>query len=1116
QKAAQQARAFLKTAEDSLTTFGKGAGLGIQPAAKVQEAYNLSNFGASKHFTDRVVSAYFKMKPTEATTAMVKNVLKETYGDVGQIKGVTEAAIKIADRVVNHAIVRDLSLKSSEYIGGAISGSAIVYAADIDINNDGEVDLMDMFYGAVLGTAGVKALKMGKKFLTNSYKALELSYANERKVVLDRVNNKIAEYLKTMNTTEELAKQTANFADTPLYKYIQIRDSLIKNKTVAGLQKAMINNPDYLKKLQNLGKPLISSKDSASLTKAILEGKDMSKYTTRFKSSLINVVDELDVDNFVKVMESEISKNIPKSVSRTATMNKVLADLDSVTPTLLNKNISYMKGITDNNELSSKVATMQIIDKTLTMQLKQAADTISKMFDAEGKILKSVTPEAYQKAALEFSKIKTATHTYQAYYAGLKSELGRSLNMLQLMGKKVGGLDLEALTGGQGTVAAQARLLSEAMAKGNPDEIVATLGMGDYFVDAFRQWRYGALLSRPSTWFNNVLTSSMEQGRKYGEKKVAKLASKIGSKLGREKGIFSTESFQQLEFEEQVMYEALNSNIFKSFKALGEFVKTGGEAGAGSQHTGKIGGTAFKDLADRYVVGKSLKGTEGGKAIGKFFELLDEFSGFSTKAIGVGDALNSTFAFEQSYVELTARKAFKEAAKMGLKGVELKAKAGDLFKYFYDTPTKDILDGAAWLAEKNVFKTPLEGWLANLMKAVNYDSPSAKLAQSIFLPFQKGAINVYLEGGRYLPGIMHLPTFAKEQHMMLAKGLLTKEEFMVRRGMGYLMSLMAATHFFTGKVRGSSGDYFNAQGEPKHSITISNYSLDMSRIGALFLPYFTTISALEAGKNIIFGTTEVDETTGEVVQKDKGVLEKIGLLINEVAIIPLGQVLASSPLQGIVDFAALIDGLSGEALADVVSKVITTTIPGIIKDMSSTLDPTVRETYSTLDKIMSRLPGASKLLKPARDLYGEPVKIGLHTTLSPIPVREVDNDPLKVALDDVGISFQKYNRSLRRVYGVELTPDQHEERAILNGKLIRQERDNILKVLEEVEKEAEDSGASVKVLNTRKALVLHRFLSIIRTATANEMLIRYPALNKQVGVDSFIRRGGDPTTIEGM
>jgi hypothetical protein len=115
-----------------------------------------------------------------------------------------------------------------------------------------------------------------------------------------------------------------------------------------------------------------------------------------------------------------------------------------------------------------------------------------------------------------------------------------------------------------------------------------------------------------------------------------------------------------------------------------------------------------------------------------------------------------------------------------------------------------------------------------------------------------------------------------------------------------------------------------------------------------------------------------------------------------------------------------------------------------IAQMARASDPYSRQARTVMDQIKNKIPGLSETLLPRRDVWGEempnPAALGA-AGLTAIYERQISNDPVNLAMLNLGISPAAVTRKIRNV---DLSDQQYDDYARIAGRMTKMRLDAIV------------------------------------------------------------------------
>lgn len=148
-------------------------------------------------------------------------------------------------------------------------------------------------------------------------------------------------------------------------------------------------------------------------------------------------------------------------------------------------------------------------------------------------------------------------------------------------------------------------------------------------------------------------------------------------------------------------------------------------------------------------------------------------------------------------------------------------------------------------------------------------------------------------------------------------------------------------------------------------------------------------------------------------------------------------------------------------------------VPALFSQTAQAMDPMQRDAQSIIDRIRSRVPGASRALPPRRDVLGRPVPGGNGgglSAFSPMFTSTAQNDATIRAIGEAGVHIGRPSRTYDGGKS-ELTPQQYSDFQELAGAFAKPELDAIVREPRWLEMDTDERQARVTKIMTaaRKA-----------------------------------------------
>ena len=654
--------------------------------------------------------------------------------------------------------------------------------------------------------------------------------------------------------------------------------------------------------------------------------------------------------------------------------------------------------------------TKQLAERQLGMTAKQLAErrpgeaySAEQLTGARILLSESATDVAAKaKSALSGSQADLdAFRTAMAHHAGVHAatsgaitEAARTFNALKI---KVGGQrlplpgNLRELDDPE-KLKAFAEMISELPTEDAVGRFMHGLSKTTAWDKAYELWING-LLSSPVTHAANFLGNSLATALTVPERAIA---AGIGA-------LRKSPTSKVASGEARAMVYGLTEGLADGLRAAGRAFMTGEPSAAtrleSNQYTKAIGGK----------LGEAVR--------------------IPGRLLMAGDELFKTIG---SRMELHAQ-ALRAAEREGLSGEARAVRArelangGDFFKSPY------IAEKAEQFGKHVTFVDrpwPLVQKLMELRNAKGSDgrpTPGAWTAK-VVLPFIR------------TPG--NIARFASERSLLAIPKIIRMEKgaerdlAIAQATIGNAFAGLAALGTLDGTVTGGGP----SDPDQQRILRQSGWQPYSIKAGDRYFSY----QRLEPLSMIVGSVADAVELYRDGAIDDKG-LEERAL---DIAIAMPKNLASKSFLQGIVDFAAIIDKREYEGTAaKKLTQLAATFVPysNLAKHSAQFIDPTVREPHGFLEHVSSRLPGLSRTLEPKRALYGEPITregaIG-PDILSPVYTSTDRKDPVLSELARL-----KYSPELpsRTIGGRKLSETGYRKLSVLTGKLVKRELTSLVK-----------------------------------------------------------------------
>ncbi len=608
------------------------------------------------------------------------------------------------------------------------------------------------------------------------------------------------------------------------------------------------------------------------------------------------------------------------------------------------------------------------------------------------------------------------------------AEMGRGMRAFRALKDNTADLDArildELFQGATGRTAEQ--LIAEARAGASMETTAQTSKLlndarkvdGPTWLDKAIEYRQAAMLWGPRTWRKNLVSNTVTMINGIFEHAMT-------AAVGEARGAAGAADSERAFFGEIAprLYATIEGakngwRVAKRIMKDEEFLEKNQAPGD------LIGGSLAKATPEQklrhqhdnfgYALGRhearerkhvhAIEGTQGEVARGSF------------RILGATDAIFRAIAYQQKLAEVAWRAAYGE----GLRGDALVSRLTQL----QGTPTLEMMQQAAKFADYQTFQGELTG-IGQTLQAAAIKHPVLRIP----FPFVKTPINVLA----YASERSVLLPFVQEarENLMGAHGKIARDEQLVRLAWGSMISASAATWAMSGGITGGGPK------DPKEIADLKRtgwrpYSF---KVGGYYIPY-NPVEPISTLMGVAADAVEISHAWTEKEARQIAALITMSASKNFVN---------KSYMQGLAD--------TGELLADpdrhgeyFVQDLVTSFVPNILTQSAQSVDPYMRETNGIIDAVKSRVPYVSQTLPMRYDRWGQPIKRDTSGSdaadlVNPFTPSPAVSDPVDQALAQV----QLHPAPLpKRIKGVELTPEQHDQFVKIGGRLTKMNLDDLV------------------------------------------------------------------------
>lgn len=470
-----------------------------------------------------------------------------------------------------------------------------------------------------------------------------------------------------------------------------------------------------------------------------------------------------------------------------------------------------------------------------------------------------------------------------------------------------------------------------------------------------------------------------------------------------------------------------------------EGTKEGLRMAAKTFYTGEPSDAVNKLEAAKY---KAIPGLAGEiiRIPGRFLMSEDEFF----KAIGYRMELNAL--------------AVRQAAKEGLSGSEFVNRISEI----KNNPPEDIHLAATDASRYQTFTKPL-GETGRSVQRFASSHPAAK----VLLPFIRTPTNIIKFAGERTP----LALFSQAVRDDIKKGGATRDIALARIAVGTSVSATVASLAAEGYITGGGPTNPDAR-RTKYASGWQPYSI---KVGDKWVSY----SRVEPLGMLLGISADFAEISGHLSEEEAD--ELAGMLVASVS----KNLVSKTWLQGISNLVEVFNDPDryGE---NFLQSYAGTLIPTGVAQIARTQDPILRRAESVTEKLKSRIPGYSDELLPRRNIWGDAIALegGVGPDIiSPFYQSTIKNHKATDELIRLGIDI---SMPPEKIGGVDLTPEQHDEFIVINGKNMRMALDAFV-----------GSPAYDQLPDFVKERGVRSITSQIRQSSSQIILARHPDLIRQ-------------------
>ena len=403
-------------------------------------------------------------------------------------------------------------------------------------------------------------------------------------------------------------------------------------------------------------------------------------------------------------------------------------------------------------------------------------------------------------------------------------------------------------------------------------------------------------------------------------------------------------------------------------------------------------------------------------------------------------------------------------------------------------PNDEMVDAAFSISERNTFTQPLGDWGKKVQGLTSTNTRPGQLMKFI-MPFVRTPINILKEVGKSTPLAYK---FSNEVQAEIAKGGISAQRAVAQMAIGSASMVTAFGMVSGGLMTGGGPREFRSQldaGKQPYSFVIPHADGTETYISYDRIEPFGVLLGIAA---------DIAEAAGEMSQGE--LMVATSTFTSSFMKLTMDRSYMSG-LSKFMEFVTSITTDTPEQAAVRMSKFSTDMAANFIPFSSAlnqtaqSIDDTIRENRTMMDRILRRIPGMSFTIPPRLNIFGEPAKFPTGFPMdivSPVGITRSTKDPVKLHLAELRHDIQMPDRSMN---GVDLNAEQYNEYlGLINRKAggsgtMKQEMGKLInssfyKKLPDNNDEGKDS----------KVRLLERVVSRRKTAARGEMKRRHKGL----------------------
>ena len=755
------------------------------------------------------------------------------------------------------------------------------------------------------------------------------------------------------------------------------------------------------------------------------------------RAKRVPVIDEKKVEKLVEAVKTGSFEDLAKAVKESDfnfthidTREDVRATIDAFSA-VFEKETTLAKGGKQTFEMMQELAE-EIGTNVKTLQkLYHGTSNLGAKILANRMLMASSADRVTQLAKLAMTgdaeailsvRKQVALHAaFQAEMKGVQTEVARALAQFRIKATSIDmkNIEVSQLIDAMGGHTANKKFAEQLAAISDPKKLGAVIRKsalartGDALYEA---WING-LLSSPATHAVNAIGNALVAIGSVAERGTAAMIGKAlrtgpeAITMGETKAhLFGlVEGFKDavaitghgLEAMKKAGGEALHGNFSAAKETIASNSKefgSGWKALATGESTLDAAalGSRESSMLQASITADKL-GLDHTSLMGKAVDGLGAIYRTPSRALAASDEIFKTMSYRG---ELKAQ-AYRQATSEGLSGNDLFKRVAELI----EDPPKDLSDLAFKSAREMTFTIPLGVTGQKVQEFARYCYGGRWV-----MPFIRVPTNIIKYVGVRTPGLNLIAESVRADFMA---GGARRDLMLAKTALGGAMYMLAGYAAAQGHITGGGEKNQSAErlaGWQPYSVKIGDTYYSFNRTDPI--GFFLGIAA------------DITDIAGHADEKTVGDLTAAAVLaINR-------NLTSKSYVEGLVNTINALSNWEAES-GKYFRNLASSFVPSAVNQVRKEVDPNVREVWDVVDAMKNRIPGFSKDLPPALNIFGEEIlqKGGLGPDIaSPIMTSQESTDPAAQEIARLNVDLKRPSRTIggaKGAPGVDLTPKQY-------------------------------------------------------------------------------------------